>query len=64
MPCHYTGSAEGYRALSANEELTSITNLLCKLCKEIEKNNLNFLLRGAVRRWWKEHKKIDEAKDE
>jgi hypothetical protein len=64
MPCYYTGSAEGDRALSAQttaDALTEITDLLCKLCRSIDADKP---MPKAVKKWWAAHKKVDEAREQ
>lgn len=61
MPCYFTGTAEGDRALEAQEaqeNLTRVTRLLCIACKYIDSQNLP--IPEKIQNWWKKHKKIDK----
>lgn len=65
MPCYYTGSAEGDRALAAEEgkerlvkKITNLTQMLCDCCQFIEASGYDMPYKG-IENFWKKHKKID-----
>jgi len=64
MPCTFTGSLEGDRALFLREDLDKLTSLLCDLCKRLEKKGRSDIIAANPRltKWWKLHKKFDAAK--
>lgn len=73
MPCTYTGSIEGDRALSAQEnaeklskknkqqitKLTELTRMLCTACKLLKKNKIK-IEDSALSAWWTNHQIIDK----
>lgn len=66
MPCTYTGSIEGDRALASSERLTEVTEMLCRTLTRFEgilNTELNSPLAGVldddIVKWWEEHKVID-----
>jgi hypothetical protein len=63
MPCYITGSQEGDLSLSleeAHSKATELTNLLCMQCEALEATKNFHLMHFCVRKWWENHKKIDE----
>lgn len=67
MPCTYTGSLEGDARLAAEtsgRKLTEVTNMLCLTLREFEKFEEFENLPAHVRKWWREHKKLDTARRE
>lgn len=77
MPCTYTGSIEGDRALAASEALTEVTDNLCRVLTLVDAHNhlvsndeeAEFRvieLPKDIEKFWREHKKIDakRKKDE
>lgn len=69
MPCYYTGSAEGDRALAAQEnadklaeKLTEMTELACEAMEIIDKAGIAYTSSYKLRDWWKKHKKLDAAR--
>jgi hypothetical protein len=66
MPCTYTGSLEGDAALCAEEarkkaatSLTKTTAMLCATLKIVERYDVYDSLPKNVKKFWREHKKID-----
>ena len=66
MPCTYTGSLEGDRALAAQKnadhlakQITNLTQLLCKTLTIVEAHDGLEYLPKDVNKWWSAHKKID-----
>jgi hypothetical protein len=68
MPCYYTGSAEGDRALASSNALTECTDMLCRTLTLIEKHNkgcrLEIELDSDIKKFWKKHKKLDAERKE
>lgn len=72
MPCTFTGSFEGDKVMSLREDLDELTQLLCSIGKTIEKYSdapdhepafMDIkLFSPKVRKWLKEHKKLDSKK--
>lgn len=67
MPCYVTGSAAGDSALylkEAQEEATKTTEMLCETLQILESKNPKLLktLSPQIKKWWKNHKKIDSSK--
>jgi hypothetical protein len=62
MPCTYTGTIEGDRALSASLALSEVTSMLCDTCKQVEKHGQLMWLSIETRKWWREHKKLDKLR--
>ena len=65
MPCYLTGSREGDLALDAAEtskEVTKLTRMLCRVCKQAEGLKTFNRLPEEVQKWWKKHKKVDEQR--
>ena len=67
MPCYATGSAEGDARLAAqeaNDELTKVTRLLCKLCGRLERSGFTkpITTDKKLHAWWEKHKKIDRIR--
>ncbi len=70
MPCYYTGSAEGDRALAWEESakenaetITKLTQLLCEACTELYKVDglsRSYNLSKDLDKWWKEHQRVDK----
>lgn len=62
MPCYYTGSREGDLELNLEEShkvVTKLTRLLCEACKKIPEKDMS----KKLRKWCKQHKKIDNSKE-
>lgn len=57
MPCTYTGSIEGDRALASEELITELTQRLCRAFEVLDSHNLTYSLPSKDKRWWKSHKK-------
>ncbi len=77
MPCTYTGSLDGDAAMFARDELDVRERMLCALCRKLEEvhgeDETKAILRAAARsakglhreaivKWWRDHKKADEAR--
>lgn len=69
MPCTYTGSLEGDRALDAQEyaeELEAsrdeMTALACAAFQVLEKQGLLGEMTFHQRKWWRSHKAADAAR--
>lgn len=63
MPCTYTGSIEGDRAMAAAEKaekLTEVTAMLCEACKLLDRKQYTHELSQKTINWWYEHKKLDK----
>ena len=66
MPCTFTGSLEGDRALAYQEhaddlakQITKLTQLLCKTLTIVEAHDGLEYLPKDVNKWWVSHKKVD-----
>lgn len=77
MPCYYTGSAEGDRALPQKESVeeyttavTKLTEMPCFLCDEIDNGeamcwvDIDGCQNKDVIEFWQKHKILDEKKKE
>lgn len=78
MPCTYTGSLEGDRALAAEEalskkvsSLTKVTQFLCYVLEKLEESKstsvkivTDTLLKenDELNTWWKKHKERDKER--
>lgn len=73
MPCTYTGSIEGDRALAASETVTRLAQLLCGACRLLEENGISMAgvkteptdftpHTTTLYQWWRGHKKIDNER--
>lgn len=69
MPCYYTGSAEGDRALAATEKaeelatkLTQMTEFACEAMAIVEHQGFAKSCTYALRKWWQDHQKIDQQR--
>ena len=62
MPCYYTGSAEGDRALQAKEALDEMTSIACFAFSVLEEHNLLSTAPKAYRNWWSRHKTADRER--
>lgn len=67
MPCTLTGSIEGDTIhflqedkRSLNKELLKTTQLLCLVCKTLEKNEAD--IPDKLMKWWKAHKFQDRTR--
>lgn len=69
MPCTYTGSIEGDRALAATEKaerlaeiITELTRHLCEACAALEEAEVmdSSEVSEELVEWWKAHKEQDE----
>jgi hypothetical protein len=67
MPCTYTGSLEGDRALAAEEEadkladiITTLTQMLCSVCRAVEEIGREDIFDPLVEGWWQDHQLVDE----
>lgn len=78
MPCTYTGSLEGDRALAAQEALDRRERMLCALCTHLTEvlgeagtehvlkeaaRKADGLKKGDIKRWWDAHRKADAERD-
>lgn len=74
MPCYYTGSAEGDRALALEEAekentaiITELTQMLCSTLTEmeghLEPEQVEAILSKRTQTWWRKHKKIDAKRN-
>lgn len=78
MPCTYTGSLEGDRALAAREALDRRERMLCALCTHLTfwlgeegatkvmkdaASEADGLKKGDIKRWWDAHRKADAERD-
>ncbi len=71
MPCTYTGSIEGDRALAAEqledaltEELDEMTALACAAFTQLEKYVGLGLMTPEQQDWWRRHKEADRIRKE
>jgi hypothetical protein len=70
MPCTYTGSIEGDRALASSETITELTQVICQFMSNLE--NVGALEQDYIwdcvpiklEEFWNEHKKIDAVRRE
>lgn len=66
MPCYQTGSLAGDQALEAEEarkHVTKLAEMLCEACAILQTHKLMFAISPKTRRWWKQHKKTDQARE-
>lgn len=66
MPCTRTGSLDGDRILSLEEDIESVqkealalTQMLCAVCKRCEDQSVPIPKRAAA--WWRKHKAQDNG---
>lgn len=69
MPCTYTGTIEGDRAMFAEEAVTEVTSMLCRTLtlledhmKACQKVGVEHYLPKDIQIFWKEHKKLDSKR--
>jgi hypothetical protein len=69
MPCTFTGSIEGDRAMFASERATELVDMLCRMMTIFEEKKLQELYASKyneklvipkdIMEFWTEHKKVD-----
>ena len=76
MPCTYTGSLDGDKLLSCQQELDRVTRYLCGTLDELSNHDyipMEMLLydiesttdgieRGELVKWWESHRKTDNQR--
>lgn len=71
MPCTYTGSLEGDRAMAAEKRMDALveardemTALACAAFQVLEQAGMLFRMTPEQRAWWERHKEADRIRKE